>query len=249
MRLPEFITGNKKKVSKAITAFELVHEGQIYEILLTRNKRSKRMTLRQDITKGKFRVTIPVRVTIAQAKYFCMQHITWIAEQTSSNANAKRFEHGQKIPLRGQEVTLVFHDKLRGQTNLLGSDLNVMGGTQHAPRRLTSWLKEQAKQDILASIAKYEPLLGVRHSKLTIRDTKTRWGSCSSTKALSFSWRLVFAPNNVLDYVVAHELAHILEMNHSSKFWAHVEKICPHMQESKQWLKLNGGQLHQIHIK
>lgn len=238
----------KPKTSKDGAIFIEV-DGQQIEILLIRNKRSKRLTLRQNLSGGNFKLSMPMRSSIAQAKAFCNEHASWIADKSITMQDMVIFEHGQRIPLRGDQVKLIFLDQLRGQTLLLADELRVTGGSDYAPRRLTTWLKAEAKTDIVSAIEKYQPLLDVKHSKLTIRDTKSRWGSCSSSKALSFSWRLVLAPPNVLDYVVAHELAHILEMNHSAKFWAHVERVCPHMNDSRNWLKTNGGQLHQIRVK
>lgn len=231
------------------SVLEMEFEGLNVQIFLSRNKRAKRLTLRQNLSEGNFKLSLPTRGTVAQAKRFCEQHATWIAEKAADMQNMMSFAHGQFIPLRGQPAKLVFLPQLRGQTQLIDQEIRVTGGDEFAPRRLTNWFKAEAKTDILTAIDKYQPLLGVKYSKLTIRDTKSRWGSCSSSKALSFSWRLVMAPQNVLDYVVAHELAHILEMNHGAKFWAHVDAVCPHMKDSQKWLKTNGGQLHQIRVK
>lgn len=228
-------------------------DGKPVDILLSRNKRSKRLTLRQNLSGGNFKLSMPMRASIKQAKAFCQQHAAWIAEKSAEMQDMPSFAHGHYIPLRGKMVKLVFLDQLRGQTKFFsldeGDELHITGGAEFAPRRLVTWFKAQAKQDILTAMEKYQPMLGVKYSKLTIRDTKSRWGSCSSSKALSFSWRLVMAPPNCLDYVVAHELAHILEMNHGAKFWAHVDRVCPHMKDSQKWLKTNGGQLHQIRVK
>lgn len=242
--LAEFLKA--KKPDRSVISIDI--QGQQVEILLIRNKRSKRLTLRQNLSAGNFKLSMPVRGTIAQAQAFCTEHAAWIAEKLSHMQDVVEFKHGHNIPLRGEQFKLIFLDQLRGQTQQIDNELHITGGADFAPRRLTNWLKAEAKKDILVGIQKYEPMLNVKHSKLTIRDTKSRWGSCSSSKALSFSWRLVLAPPDVLDYVVAHELAHILEMNHSAKFWAHVAKVCPHMKPSQNWLKTNGGQLHQIRL-
>ncbi|PCI87946.1 MAG: hypothetical protein COB24_04200 [Hyphomicrobiales bacterium] len=236
-----------KKPKQTVIFIEIA--GRQIEILLSRNKRAKRLTLRQNLSGGNFKLSMPIRGTIAQAEDFCGQHTSWITDKSVNMRDMIMFEHDQHIPLRGGQVKLVFLDQLRGQTQQKLNELHVTGGTDYAPRRLTTWLKAEAKADILIAIEKYQPLLDVKHNKLTIRDTKSRWGSCSSSKALSFSWRLVLAPPNVLDYVVAHELAHILEMNHSATFWGHVDKVCPHMKDSRNWLKTKGGQLHQIRVK
>ncbi|MGL1921264.1 MAG: M48 family metallopeptidase [Hyphomicrobiales bacterium] len=249
INLPSLLNLNKKPTSRAVTEIILDDEHGKITVLLSRNKRSKRMTLRQNLGGGNFKLTMPLRGTIAQARAFCQENLSWMQKHSNAMQDATQFKHGHSIPLRGKQIKLVFIDQLRGQIKRIDDELHVPGGADYAPRRLVNWLKAEAKKDILIGITKYQPLLEVKHSKLTIRDTKSRWGSCSSSKALSFSWRLVMAPEDVLDYVVAHELAHILEMNHSPKFWAHVTKVCPHMKSSQNWLKTNGGQLHQIRVK
>lgn len=242
------------KPKSTITSVIIIEvDGIPINIQLTRNKRSKRLTLRQNLSGGNFKLSMPMRASVKQAKAFCQQHSAWIAEKSAEMQDMASFADGQYIPLRGKMVKLVFLDQLRGQTKFISLDdaaeLHITGGAEFAPRRLVTWLKSAAKKDILVAMEKYQPMLDVKYSKLTIRDTKSRWGSCSSSKALSFSWRLVMAPPNCLDYVVAHELAHILEMNHGAKFWAHVDGVCPHMKDSQKWLKTNGGQLHQIRVK
>lgn len=246
------IKSPKKTKNTASTVIIIEIDGQPINIQLTRNKRSKRLTLRQNLSGGNIKLSMPLRASIKQAKAFCNLHATWIVEKLAEMQDMPSFADGQYIPLRGKMVKLVFLDQLRGQTKFVATEdsdeLQVTGGQEFAPRRLTTWLKAEAKKDILIAMEKYQPLLKVKYSKLTVRDTKSRWGSCSASRALSFSWRLVLAPPECLDYVVAHELAHILEMNHSAKFWAHVDRVCPHMKTSQKWLKTNGGQLHQIRV-
>ncbi|MCJ8323768.1 MAG: M48 family metallopeptidase [Rhizobiales bacterium] len=243
--MPKFLAP-KPKTNRS---FFIELDGKNVEIFPKLNQRAKRLILRQNSMADGFKLTMPPRVSLAQAKRFCHQHASWMSGRLAAQGQLTCFAHGQFIPLRGQQYQLVFLDKLRGITEIHQNQIWVTGGADFAPRRLVNWLKQQAKTDIQIAINKYEPLLDVKHSRLTIRDTKSRWGSCSSSKALSFSWRLVMAPPDVLDYVVAHELAHILEMNHSAKFWQHVSAVCSHRAVSQKWLKLNGGQLHQIRVK
>jgi len=88
--------------------------------------------------------------------------------------------------------------------------------------------------------------MGLKPTQITIRDQRTRWGSCSSKGTISLNWRLVLAPPEVLNYVIVHELCHLVEHNHSNRFWAQVEKACPHFKQYRQWLKLNGTLLHPV---
>ncbi|MEM9723898.1 MAG: M48 family metallopeptidase, partial [Pseudomonadota bacterium] len=122
--------------------------------------------------------------------------------------------------------------------------LEVGGPVADAGRRALLWLKEQARATLTDRAAWYADQLGAPFSKVSIRDTRSRWGSCSSAGALSFSWRLVMAPPRVLDYVAAHEVAHLREMNHSARFWAVVDGLKPDWRKDRAWLRAHGAGLH-----
>jgi predicted metal-dependent hydrolase len=113
-----------------------------------------------------------------------------------------------------------------------------------APNRLTRWLFDEARSDLDKSVGHHARLLSLKAKRIAIRDQTSRWGSCSTTGALSFSWRLILAPSHVLEYVAAHEVAHLAEMNHGPKFWALVTKIRPDFETAKQWLQVRGPDLH-----
>ena len=122
--------------------------------------------------------------------------------------------------------------------------VRVSGHPEHASRRLADWLKREARLRIGERADEYARLLGVQPKRITIRDTSSRWGSCSSARTLSFSWRLILAPPFVLDYVVAHELCHLREMNHGPRFWRLVRTIVPNLERPQTWLTENGALLH-----
>ncbi len=122
----------------------------------------------------------------------------------------------------------------------------VSGGEQHGPRRLADWLRLQAKVDLTKSTFLHAGNLGCQPKRISVRDQSTRWGSCSTTGTISFSWRLIFAPNYVLEYVAAHEAAHLREMNHGPRFWRLVRDTMPDMQKARSWLKQNGAELHRF---
>lgn len=154
------------------------------------------------------------------------------------------------MPLRGVPHTISFTGNRK--TRLISVDdrqgtrptIIVPGDTERAPDRLTRYLFDEAKRDLAASVAKHARPLAVKATRIAIRDQTSRWGSCSTTGALSFSWRLILAPPFVLDYVAAHEVAHLSEMNHGPRFWALVKKICPDFESAKQWLQVLGPDLH-----
>jgi len=122
----------------------------------------------------------------------------------------------------------------------------ISGETDHAPRRLSDWLRAEVRRDIAASVAKHAERLGCAPKRIAVRDQATRWGSCSTSGTLSFSWRLIFAPPFVLDYVAAHEVAHLREMNHGPRFWRLVKDSVPLMQKARIWLKAHGAELHRF---
>jgi predicted metal-dependent hydrolase len=109
-------------------------------------------------------------------------------------------------------------------------------------------LKKQARCDLVQAVERHAPNIGVKAKSITLRDTTSRWGSCSSSGALSFSWRIILAPPEVLDYLAAHEVAHLREMNHSPRFWKLVEENCSHFKSSRAWLKNHGSSLHAVLI-
>jgi predicted metal-dependent hydrolase len=125
----------------------------------------------------------------------------------------------------------------------------VSGGQVHGPRRLMDWLRAEAKADLTERIHYHAANLGVHPKRITVRDQSTRWGSCSTTGNISFSWRLIFAPSYVLDYVAAHEAAHLREMNHGQRFWRLVRDTMPDAQKARTWLKQRGAELHRFGAK
>ena len=114
----------------------------------------------------------------------------------------------------------------------------------HLPRRVRDYLKREAKRDLEAASRLAAQGLGIKIGRVSVRDQSSRWGSCSSTGVLSYSWRLILAPPFVLDYLAAHEVAHLVELNHSRRFWRLVDGICPHMRRAKAWLDAHGSDLH-----
>ncbi|MEJ2117981.1 MAG: SprT family zinc-dependent metalloprotease, partial [Alphaproteobacteria bacterium] len=124
----------------------------------------------------------------------------------------------------------------------------VSGGESHGPRRLSDWLRAEAKADLSSRVAHHAANLEVRPKRISVRDQSSRWGSCSSTGTISFSWRLIFAPSYVLDYVAAHEVAHLREMNHGPRFWRLVRDTMPDVAKARNWLKQKGTELHRFAV-
>jgi predicted metal-dependent hydrolase len=127
--------------------------------------------------------------------------------------------------------------------------LCVAGEPAHIERRVLDYLKREVRNDLQKAAQSYAQALGVKVKRLSIRDQSSRWGSCTSAGSLSFSWRLILAPPYVLDYLAAHEVAHLVEMNHSARFWRVVARACSHVERAKTWLDTHGNDLHRYGIQ
>ena len=153
----------------------------------------------------------------------------------------------RSVPLRGVEHRIIGTGKVRGRVEQIVEEgvptLLVPGDPEHQGRRLTDWLKDQAAEDLSRQTAIHAERLGVTVKSVKMRSQSSRWGSCSSSGNLNYNWRLIIAPEFVLDYVAAHEVAHLVEMNHSAAFWATVKRTLPDMDRGRAWLKAHGRQL------
>jgi predicted metal-dependent hydrolase len=192
-------------------------------------------------------LTVPHGGRWSDAEDFLFRHTGWLASRLEKSADAPVLDHSATIPLRGVPHIIVSFDKPRGVVTVTqDNEILVPGGPDHCRRRLLDWLKAQARADLERSCALHAANLGVRIAGISLRDQSSRWGSCSSARKLNFNWRLIMAPPFVLDYVAAHEVAHILEMNHAPAFWRTVERTLPDYEKGRAWLKANGQGLMRI---
>ena len=229
-------------------AIEVVFDQAVYPVRLRRNRRACRYTLRVLAATREIVLTMPWRGSLSEAKAFAQKHGGWIAARLRRLPEAVPFAHGTVVPFRGAPPRIE-HRKARGTVWIeIGDDgarwLCVAGAAPHVHRRVRDFLKREAKSDLEIASRRGAAMLGVPIRRISIRDQSSRWGSCSSTGVLSYSWRLILAPPFVLDYLAAHEVAHLVEMNHSPRFWRLVDRLCPHVRRAKAWLDANGTELH-----
>ncbi len=192
-------------------------------------------------------LTVPGGGKWREAEAFLARNAGWLSQRLKKIESPYRLAPDGLIPFRGIDHRLVSLNTRRGTVAIVQTEdgpwLEVPGGTDHLHRRLFDWLKKQAKADLDTACAFHADRLGVTVAAIRMRDQSTRWGSCSSQRVLNFNWRLVLAPPFVLDYVAAHEVAHILEMNHKPVFWRTVARTLPDYEKGKAWLKANGSKL------
>ncbi|MDQ0315226.1 putative metal-dependent hydrolase [Amorphus orientalis] len=195
-------------------------------------------------------VTAPVGMSDAALERFVRGHADWLADKLSRQTPARPFEDGAFVPVRGVEHRIDHHPGRRGTMWLDEDDgqplLCVAGEEQYVARRVTDGLKRMARADLEASVVRHAAAVNRTVTSLKVKETRSQWGSCTNKGALSFSWRLIMAPPFVLDYVAAHEVAHLVEHNHSDRFWRLTEKLAPQTPEACRWLKQQGPHLFTI---
>lgn len=225
------------------TSIEL--DGEPIEVVVRTNARAKRYKITLDSRHG-IVLTVPKSGNWRDAEKFLNAQHNWLAARQHHIAEAKLIGEGHVIPLRGIETKILGTGKVRGTPYLEPGDpalLYMPGAAEHIGRRTVDWLKSEAKTELTLRSHIHAQNLGVKYKSISMRDQATRWGSCSSKGALNYNWRLIMAPSFVLDYVAAHEVAHLIEMNHSDRFWSTVERTLPDMQRGRAWLKAHGRNL------
>lgn len=230
------------------SAITVGFDGEIYPVRLRRHHQARRYTLRIHAANREVVLTMPPRGSVKQAKEFAQRHGAWIAARLRRLPDTVPFVHGTLLPLRGVDHRIEHRKGTRGtvwvETHMDNPLLCVAGGAPHVPRRVRDYLKREARRDLEVASRAAAQALEVDIRRVSVRDQSSRWGSCSSTGVLSYSWRLILAPPFVLEYLAAHEVAHLIEMNHSQRFWRLVERICPEMGRAKVWLDAHGAGLH-----
>ena len=230
------------------------HGSQFFSVKLRRHRRARRYTLRIHPTDREAILTMPPRGIIAEAKEFANMHGGWIAARLGRLPKAAPFQPGTVLPLRGVPHRIVHRAGERGtvwtETRDSGEKIIcVAGDVEFTDRRVHDFLKREARKELHKASFAYAEALGVRVKRVSIRDQSSRWGSCTSAGSLSYSWRLILAPPFVLDYLAAHEVAHLVEMNHSPRFWRVVGRVCGHVERAKTWLDTHGNDLHRYGIE
>lgn len=223
--------------------------GTAYPVLLRRNPRARRVSLRFDAAAIRFALTLPVLLPLPRALAFLDAHVGWM-QACLTKAAARQHSGpvalgpGAEFPLRGVPHVIRHDPKGLRQPRPESGILWVGGPEERVAARVCAWLRDEAGRDLTQAATAYAFQLGKTVTSVTVRDTRSRWGSCTARGGLNFSWRLIFAPETVLSYVAAHEAAHLVEMNHSPRFWALVARLHPDPDSARQWLKRYGTGLH-----
>lgn len=213
------------------------------DVHVRRSARAKRLSLRVSGLDGKVSLTLPLRARLREAQAFAEEKEPWIRKHLERHPGQMAIGPGALLPVEGVMRQITPTPRLR-RVQLQTDALLVPVDEEKITPRVRAFLKTLARDRLSDASARYAQAFERNFGKITLRDTRSRWGSCTSQGNLMYSWRLIMAPPEVLDYVAAHEVAHLLEMNHSARFWARVEQVMPGYKTPRRWLKQNGATLH-----
>ncbi len=205
---------------------------------------ARRLILRIDRENDGAVITLPPRVSKAEGEALVYEKADWVLSRLKALPPRVLFMPGQHVPYLGKEHLIHHREDRRGVVWRKDNEIQVAGQLEFISRRITDWFKREARREIMVLVEAKAKILGEPYGKISIRDTRSRWGSCSSSGDLSFCWRLVMAPYWVLEYVVVHETAHLCYHNHGPQFWHTVDRLTDHTEEAKSWLLQNGESLH-----
>jgi predicted metal-dependent hydrolase len=227
---------------------EVRHLDRVYPVVIRASAIAKRYTLKVKPSSREAILSMPLYGSKAAARDFATRHGGWLAARFAKLPEIIAFEDGAILPVRGVLHKVESRPAARGTVKIEPAPdmpvLAVSGQPEFLARRLKDFLKREARRDIELAARRHAANLGVSIKRIAIKDTTSRWGSCAADGSLSFSWRMILAPPLVLDYLAAHEIAHRVEMNHSSRYWKVVESIFPDYEKAEAWLKRHGTELH-----
>lgn len=240
----------RKQVRSQSRQRDIEVNGRVMPLLIREHARATRITLRIEPGAQSLRLTVPPGLHTNEIDAFLTRHHGWLMTKLARAPRDTIIEEGTLVPIRGINHRIELTGKLRGLAVTAQIDgenvLRVSGAPESTGRRVADFLKREARTDLERLVAGHAAELGKTVRGISYKDTRSRWGSCSSDGKLAFSWRIAMAPPMVIDYLAAHEVAHLKEMNHSSAFWAVCHELCPHTDEAKRWLKQHGNRLQAL---
>lgn len=224
--------------------------GRRLPLTIREHSRATRLTLRIEPGGRALRMTVPPGISDREVERFLLRNNGWLSNRLGKLPRPEALAEGGAISIRGVEHVIRRTGALRGLTEARdtgdGRVLFVGGAPEHLARRVVDYLRREARAELEAAVSRHASAIGRKPRTIRLKDTRSRWGSCSSEGNLSFSWRIIMAPDHVLDYLAAHEVAHLREMNHGPGFWKLCRALCPRTDEAKTWLKRHGSALHAV---
>jgi predicted metal-dependent hydrolase len=212
-------------------------------LVVTRESRARRVRLRVDARNGEAVLVLPPRAALREGRAFAQSQAAWLRARLAELPPRVEFAPGSEISLGGINHVLRWDRGGPARVKLVDGVVRVGGDRERFAPRLTEWLKRRAREKVTRKAEALAEKIDKKVRRVSIRDPRARWGSCTHKGDLSFSWRLILAPPHVLDYVVAHEVAHLAHLHHGPAFWRAVERLMPDYGDAREWLDKHGPEL------
>ncbi len=216
------------------------------DLIVRRSARARRILLQVGQVDGAVELVLPRGAQMGEALAFAEHKAAWVERRLATVLPPVPFIDGAEVPFQGAPLRIRRIDEPGAAARRTGGELLVPGREDTVPGRVRRWYRNEARREVDHRARDKAERLGRQCGRITVRDQRTRWGSCSRAGNLNFSWRLILAPETVLDYVVAHEVAHLAEMNHGARFWSHVGRLCAEPDAARAWLRSRGAALHRF---
>ena len=233
----------RRKPSPARVVASVTVAGRAIPLKMRQSRRARHLSLRLDPAEDAVELVLPRGVALSEGLRFAEAKSGWIMTRLALRPPPVPFAPGAMIPYRGIEHVVEHRPAARGGVWCEEGRLCVSGDAAFLARRLRDWLRREALRHLDARARAKAAIVERSVLRVAVRDTRSRWGSCAHGGTINFSWRLIFAPDPVLDYVVAHEVAHLVHAHHGPRFWRLVEKLTPEVQASRDWLRRHGERL------
>jgi len=211
-----------------------------------RSTRARRVSLRIDPRGGAVVVTLPPRAGRTAGMALLMNHAEWVTARLAALPGAIAFADGAVLPLHGVDHRIRHLPEMRGLITVENREILVCGEAAFLHRRVADFFRAEARRRFTDLVQRKAERASLAPRRVTVKDTRSRWGSCTANRDIAFSWRLVMAPPHVQDYVAAHEVAHLRHMNHGPRFWALVAELTPHTEGAMAWLRVHGPRLLRV---
>lgn len=226
---------------------EIELDGKFYPIKIRHSAKARSISLSADPLKGEVRVSLPRHGNVREALHFTQSKSEWLVDRFNEMPAPKPIENGKTIPFLGEDRRVSWSTAFSRKPEISGEEIRVGGPENRISKRVMDWMKTQAREIFADDLSDYCAKAECKTPKLSIGDARRRWGSCSGKGSIRINWRLVMAPPMVRRSVIAHEVAHLRHMNHSSAFYDHLDSIFEDDRKAAdRWLKAHGNSLYLV---
>ena len=233
-----------KKISNKI--FKILHKNNEIEIIIKKNKLSRNYKLTFDKKRLSGLVSIPKHISFKDGIAFAQENADWLSEQYNEMMPLIKIENGLNIYFEGEKRKLIYLNDQKSNVKLSNKSIIITNGNNAHQKIFYKWIKKRVLEKTKETVFNFSKILNVKIRNIRLSNSFSYWGSCNSNNDISINWRLAFSPSEVLEYIIAHEMSHLVEFNHSKKFWTLVDKLISKRKKQEIWLKKNGNYLYRV---